>query len=153
MNGWYDWLASDYFRIVVVFSSAALGVWMKSEARHHEKQDITMEDLAVGVPLIQTAAISFLLLATRRAIQLHNALIVTNTNSLNANSASLEQLSSFMMSSGLELVSLMLLLFGTASLMRRYGWADKDNIKIPFGLAVPIAVGIVCLYAVMRSGQ
>jgi hypothetical protein len=141
---------SEAFRLLVPLASAALGVWIKSEMRHPEKQTFKKEDFAVGIQLIQTACLSFLTLMTQKAVQLHSMLA---TQSAIADTSGADKLSSFLAFSSVRLASMLIFLFGMTSLVRRKGWKNKDEMKVTAGIAIPIAAGILCLYTVIREAQ
>lgn len=139
-------LRSEYFRIGVPLFSAALGIWIRSEMRHPKKQKITKEDVAVGIDLIQASFISFLMLATDKALRLYDQILTAHSDAgLDAD------LSRFLTSSALRLTFLLLLLFGMSSFVRRTGWKNEDEIKLIRGILVPIGAGVLCLYAVVGA--
>jgi hypothetical protein len=147
-----NFLRSETFRIAVPVVSAAVGIWIKSETRHPEKQMIRKEDFAVGVPLIQTACVSFLTVATQKALQLH-LMISNQAASVAFKPPDAAELSAFVTMSGLRLAFMLLILFGMTSVVRRYGWKTKDDIRVLQGITLPIAIGIICLYAVLKVAQ
>lgn len=152
--GWLHWLLaqvqdvsllrSDYFRVGVPLFSAALSIWIKTEMRHPQRMKITKEDLAVGIDLIQTSFISFLALATDKALRLYDQVLTLRSDPLlSAN------LAKFLTSSAVRLTALLLLLFGISSFVRRTGWRNQDDIKVWRGIVIPIVAGVLCLYAVI----
>ena len=140
-------LKSDAFQIAVPLASAGLGVWMKSETRHSEKQPFTKQDFAIGIGLIQTACISSLTLATQKAIQLEEIVSKGAPKDPGA-----DPLSKIMTASAL-FVGLLFFLFGMASMVRRIGWKDKDEMHLVRGIGIPFAAGVFCIYAVIRATQ
>ncbi len=148
-----SFLRSEAFRLLVPLISAALGVWIKSDMRHPEKQMFKKEDFAIGVQLIQTACLSFLMLMTQKAIQLHTLITATTTASMPKVPPDAEKLSTFLAFSTVRLAFMLVFLFGITSMVRRTGWKNKDEMKVTPGIAVPIAAGIICLYTVIREAQ
>jgi hypothetical protein len=139
----YYWLGSDYFNLAMTFLSAGIGIVIKAETRHHEKEKFEKEDLAVGASLILTACVSYVTLVTHKILRFHEVFVnqkVTPTD----DSFQLMAISVF------ALFCMLLLLGGTVVAVRRWGWQDEEKIKIP-AIIVPILIGMFCLFAVFRS--
>lgn len=147
MSDWVDWLSifrTNYFRVGVSLASAALGVWIRSESRHPTKMKMTKEDFAVGIDLIQTSLFAFVALITERGLRLYDELsgqVYDPTNAM--------QLSKFLVTSGVQAAFFAILLAAMSSFVRRTGWRGPEDIKVLQGIAIPISVGVLCLYAVV----
>ena len=117
--------------------------------RHPEKQAFRKEDFAVGVQLIQTACLSFLLLVTQKAVQLHSKITAEPPTPKH----DLAPVANFLAFSALRLAFMLFVLFGMTSFVRRKGWKNKDEMEVLQGIALPIAAGIFCLYTVIGAAQ
>jgi hypothetical protein len=138
------------FRLIVALASAALGVWIKSEMRHPDKQKFKWEDFAVGIQLMQTACVSFLTLMTQKAVQL-NTVVTANLAAPNGPTDA-QRLSTFLAFSSVQLAFMLIFLFGITSMVRRKGWKTPNEMNVK-GIAIPFAAGLICLYAVIQEAQ
>jgi hypothetical protein len=149
-------LTSETFRYgAFPLGSAALGIWMKCETRHTTKQNVSKEDFAVGIQLIQTACLTFLTLMTQSTLKLAaqqqtlSRLLPTAPGYAAAATQSAQRVSA-LVGYTWTLFFMCISLMGVAGVVRRWGWKDADNMNVLIGIAFPIAVGAVCLFAVMQ---
>jgi hypothetical protein len=149
-------LASETFRYgAFPLGSAALGIWLKCETRHMTKQNVSKEDFAVGMQLIQTACLTFLTLMTQSTLKLaalQQSLIKLQPAAPEyiATVSQAAQRVSALAGYTWTLFFMCISMMGVAGVVRRWGWKDADHMNVFLGIALPIAVGVVCLFAVMQ---
>jgi hypothetical protein len=154
-----DFLSSTFFRYALFpFASVALGAWVKFVSRNDQYLRFKKEDIAVGLDLLRTACLMFVLLTTDHAL----ALSSTNTALKNAVSmnpvdqvaaARLQgdvlRLSRKMTTSGWMILIMVLGLWGVSTMVRGWGWASETELKPLIGVGIPLGVGVLSLLVVM----
>lgn len=151
-------LGSTLFRYLIFpLGSAALGIFVNVATRSDRYRVFQKEDLAVGLQLISTAGMMFLVLCSDRAL----AFIRVNAAMENAlsDSGRLSQLqlqaatlSKNLGESGWLIAMMFLGLFGASTLVRLFGWKSETELNF-VGITFPLAIGMVALLVVMASAS
>lgn len=143
-------LSTGWFRYgVVPLVGSLLVIFVKREAR---VAPLRKEDFAVGIELMVAAILMHLMAITdtaRRASQLSIS-VGPATNSAGKDFAVLVNQ---MHNSAFILVGLIVGLWGTTSFVRSSGWSGQDSLDLRKGIAIPLAMGIVYLYAVLLGNS
>jgi len=149
-------LSTGWFRYgVVPLVGSLLVIFVKREAR---AAPLKKEDFAIGIELMVAAILMHLMAITdtaRRALQLSNSMreVSAINHSIGTTGNSPTQdfvlLVNHMHNSTLLLVGLIVGLWGTTSFVRRSGWSGQDTLDLVKGISIPLAMGIVYLYAVL----
>ena len=145
-----------YFIFPII--SAVLGIYVKYVTRNDQYAKFEKEDLAVGLDLIRTACLMFVLLTTEKAILLLDINKKTN-DILSLKSIDLEQVSSLqsqaqeltqkISSVGWKVALFFMLLWAISTIVRKWGWKSDTELKPLIGIAIPLSVGILSLVVVM----
>jgi len=156
-------ISSAWFRYgVFPILSAVAGVLLKCATRNDQYAFFKKEDMAVGPQLMLSAALTFVVVSTDRARALvsanaavKDALIVRpiDTKRLITLQGQVAHLSQSMMSSAYFLLFLVLVLWGTTTLVKRWGWKSETELYRLRGIGIPLGVGVLSLAAVMTAVQ
>jgi hypothetical protein len=158
-----DFLGSPYFRYgIFPLASAASGVLLKAATRNDKYALFKKEDMAVGPQLMLTAALTYVVLTTDRA----RALIEVNSKlgaelrkpSLDAVIlAQLQQtsqtLSGRIISAAWMIIILIFGLWGTTTVVKRWGWKTEAEMTPYIGITGPLILGVLVLMFVMTAAQ
>ncbi|MDX6528133.1 MAG: hypothetical protein QOH41_423 [Blastocatellia bacterium] len=152
-------LASPIFRYALFpVGSAILGVAVKCVTRNDRYASFRKEDMAVGLELMLTACLLFVVLTTDRALallqanrQLARVLATTPIDSTNAAAlqAQVQLLSGRLALAGWMIALLFLGLWSVSTLVRKWGWKSETEMTPLIGIAIPLGFGILALIAVM----
>lgn len=158
-----EFLNSAIFRYgCFPIGSAVLGVAVKYVTRNDQYASFNKEDMAVGLDLILTACLIYIMQTTDRAIQLVaiNTQLKTVLNSQkldNALASGLQHkaamLSTQVGRAGWVVLSLFVALWSVSTIVRKWGWVDKNTMRPAIGIAFPLAVGMLCLIMVMAGAS
>lgn len=154
-------LVSSYFRYLIFpIGSALLGILVKYATRNDQFAKFTKEDVAIGLDLMRTACLMFVLLTSDKAI----ALLTTNKqlqsvlsgSPIDQVAATNLQTQAATLSSNIAwsgwLVALMFLgLWGVSTLVRKWGWKSPTEMNVIIGIAIPLGFGILTLVGVMAQ--
>lgn len=156
-----DFLTNPLFRYgVFPLGCAALGVLIKIATRNDQYKAFSKEDLAVGLELMLTACLMFVLLTTDRALaisdvnaQLKETLQQTPPDSQLVTSLQLEvgALGDSLSWSGWLIAVMFLGLWSVSTVVRKFGWCSDTALKPVVGIAIPLAAGVLYLVAVVAS--
>jgi hypothetical protein len=156
-----EFLASPFFRYALFpIGSAVLGVFVKCSTRNDRYTSFRKEDIAVGLELMLTAGLMFVVLTTDRALSLLEAnrqlaqvlkAIPVDTTKAVALQAQVQLLSGRLAMAGWVIVLLFLGLWSASTLVRKWGWKSETEMTALVGIAVPLAFGITSLIAVMAG--
>lgn len=142
--------------------SAVAGVLLKCATRNDQFVFFKKEDMAVGPQLMLTAALTFIIVSTDKAralvavtAQSQQALLQkpVDTPKLLALQTEITRLSQAMMNSAWVLFGLVLLLWGTVTLVKRWGWETETELRRIRGIGIPLGMGVFSLGAVMMVVQ
>jgi hypothetical protein len=156
-----DFLASALFRYAIFpIGSALLGVAIKCVTRNDKYTFFRKEDMAVGIELLLTACLMFVVLTTDRAISL------ADTNQLLAQAlkanpidpakvgslqSQAQQISARIATAGWLILLMVIMLWSTSTIVRKWGWVSETELKPRIGIALPLGLGILALLAVMAG--
>lgn len=156
-----DFLASPFFRYAIFpLGSAALGVAVKCVTRNDRYTAFRKEDIAVGLELMLSSCLMFVVLTTDRALalleanrQLANILKAASIDSAKAAAAqaSVQLLSGRLAFAGWIIAVMFLALWSVSTLVRKWGWQSETEMKPVVGIALPLGFGILALVAVMAG--
>jgi len=156
-----EFLASPAFRYALFpIGSAALGVAVKCVTRNDRYSSFQKEDLAVGLELMLTACLLFVVFTTDRALALLEAnrqlADVLGAPRIDASQAAALQTQVQLLSGKLALagwvISLLFLgLWSVSTMVRKWGWKSETEMTPLIGIAVPLGFGILALIAVMAG--
>jgi hypothetical protein len=120
------------------------------------------EDIAVGPAIMLTAALSFVLLTSERSrqlVQLTKDLARAqfgggDLGTAEAMRAQIAGLSEQIANSVWTILFLVLSLWGTTFMIKRWGWASESEMKVLNGIAVPLVLGVVVLiFVTVQASQ
>lgn len=156
-----QFLASPFFRYALFpFGSAVLGIAVKCVTRNDRYTAFRKEDMAVGLELMLTACLMFVVLTTDRALalidgnrQLANALGQTPIDPLKAAELQgrVQLLSGQLTLAGWVIALMFLALWSVSTIVRKWGWKSEIEMNPLPGIAIPLAFGILTLVAVMAG--
>lgn len=156
-----NFLTSPLFQYAVFpVGSAALGVAVKCVTRNDRYTTFRKEDLAVGLELMLTACLMFVLLTTNRALALveANKELSTCLKALPIDSeraawlqGKAQLLSSQLAAAGWLIALMFLGLWSISTLVRKWGWRSESEMTTGVGIAIPLAFGILSLVAIMAG--
>jgi len=159
--GMEEVLTSTWFRYVAFpLGSAALGVAVKYVTRNDQYAKFQKEDMFIGLELILTACLMYVVLTTDRAIEL--ARVNERLNGV-LNSASFDQaraaelqdtavlLSAKIDLAGWTILIMILALWSVSTIVRKWGWVSETEMRPGVGIAFPLGAGILALIFVMMG--
>jgi hypothetical protein len=154
-------LASPYFRYALFpLGSAMLGVLVKCVTRNDRYTTFRKEDIAVGLELMLTACLMFVLLTTDRALalvdanrQLADSLKAAPIDATRAAElqAQVSLLSGKIALAGWIIALMFLGLWSASTIVRKWGWESETEMRAFAGITVPLVFGISALLAVMAG--
>jgi len=154
-------LASSLFRYLVFpLGNIVFGVVVKYVTRNDQYSKFSKEDIAVGLDMIRTALFIYLLiLSDRSAILLsasRNLEAAMGKSPLDAAEvarlqATIQGASAQVSLGGWILFAIFLCLWGTSTLVRKWGWDSATELRPVRGIALPLIIGVLTLVAVMPS--
>ena len=152
-----EFLNSLTFRYCIFpIGSVAIGVAVKFATRNDRYATFKKEDLAVGLDLIVTACLLFVVLTTDRAISLKQASTMLankqlDTNTLNKLQSQSNKLSGHLTTSGWFIAAMFFGLWSISTVIRKWGWKSETEMTPVVGIALPLAVGVLALIGVMAG--
>ncbi len=156
-----EFLASPVFRYALFpVGSAALGVAIKCVTRNDQYPAFRKEDLAVGLNLMLSACLMFVVLTTDRALGLMEAnrqlSALLKSQAVDAQQAAVLQARVQLLSGKIALagwvIALMFLgLWSVSTIVRKWGWQSETEMRPVIGIGVPLGFGILTLIAVMAG--
>lgn len=154
--GMGEFLGAPSFRFVYFpIGSVLLGVWVKTVSRNDKFSAVKKEDFAIGLDLLRTAVLLFVVAASERMqnlTKLEKALADSPPvpgSSLGKLQGQIQTASEQLLSSIWLIVVLLLGLWGVSTLIRKFGWRAADDMNILIGIALPLASGVLMLIVVM----
>jgi hypothetical protein len=158
-----DFLATTLFRFgIFPFGSTVLGVAVKWATRNDQYSSFAKEDFAVGLDLIRTAALMFVVLTSDRAISLQiastrlarvSAKVPIDTAALADAQKQVAMLAAHSAAAGWYIAFFVLALWGVSTLVRKLGWKSASELRVIPGIAVPLGVGVLALVIVMADAN
>ena len=141
---------------VFPLGSAVLGIGVKYATRNDQFSKFRKEDVAIGLELMMTAALMFVLLTSDRAAtlvslndQIAKALTMTP---LPPETAVLQlearELTDFMTTSGWLIAAMVFGLWSVSTIVRKWGWRSETEMTPAVGIALPLALGVLSLMVV-----
>lgn len=156
-----QFLASPFFRYALFpVGSAVLGVAVKCVTRNDRYTSFRKEDVAVGLELMLTAGLMFVVLTTDRALalleanrQLAQVLAASPIDAARAAAlqGQVQLLSGRLALAGWVIALLFLGLWSVSTLVRKWGWKSETEMTPLVGIAIPLGFGILALIAVMAG--
>lgn len=140
--------------------TVVLGVWIKFTSRNDQYAKFRKEDIAVGLDLILTACLMYVVLTTERAIRLTEVSkqIVAQMEKEPVNQARVielqqvsQSLSQDILSSGWLIALSFIGLFSLSAVVRKWGWNSETEMKSFIGITIPLLFGIIALLGVMAG--
>ena len=158
-----EFLSSDAFRYAVFpLVGAFLGIGIKHVSRNDRYAKFRKEDLAVGIELLLTACLTYVAITSDRAVALLEAnkalALVVGQASVDRSRAaelqkSIQDLSAHMAMSGWVIALIFLGLWSVSSVVRLWGWKNETELHSATGVALPLALGVLGLIAVMAGAR
>lgn len=158
-----QFLISSFFKYCVFpIGSAMLGVYVKYTSRNDQYSKFKKEDIAVGLELVLTACLMFVLITTDRAVKLikTNESLSSILSSMPPNitaatelQAKAQLLSSQIASSGWFITLMFLGLWSLSTVVRKYGWKSETEMNPILGIALPLSFGIFAIIVVMAGAS
>lgn len=154
-------LVSDLFKYFLFpLGGAVLGILVKIVTRNDRYNAFQKEDLAVGLELMLSGSLMFVVLTTDTAIklsgfqeQLRAALSAASKNPQLI--ASIQQhvdiLTNKLATAGWAVLAMFVALWSVSTIVRKWGWQEENKLKPFIGIAIPLFVGILFLALVMGS--
>ncbi|TAJ69010.1 MAG: hypothetical protein EPO51_26175 [Phenylobacterium sp.] len=156
-----EFLGGPTFRYVIFPAfSAGSGILLKCATRHDSYAFFRKEDMAVGPQLMLTAALTYVIITTDRARELsriNDQLKATLTiKPLQTQQIGELQAAAYAASQPITLAAwlllcLMLLLWGTVTIVKRWGWQSEAELKPMLGIALPLGLGVLSLMIVLKA--
>jgi hypothetical protein len=149
-------LASALFRFLIFpLGNVFLGVAVKYVTRNDQYARFSKEDVAVGLDLIRTALLMYLMVLSDNSLTLLAA-SRTMQNASQMNLGELQRLqnqvqglSSQVSMGGWIVLVFFLALWSTSTVVRKWGWASETELRPVRGIAVPLVMGVLALMFVM----
>jgi hypothetical protein len=154
-----QFLGSNLFRFLFFpLGSAAFGIHVKVVTRNDRYRAFTKEDMAVGLDLMYTAFLIYLLVTSDRGLELtamRHAVSAPGIDSVKMQdlSARAAILSSSMTFSGWVLFLMFLGLWSASTFVRKLGWKSETELRPVLGIAIPLTAGIIFLMVVMAEAS
>lgn len=156
----YEFLTTPLFKFVLYpLFGAGLGIAIKYVTRNDQYARFKADDLAVGLDLVKSACLTFLVITSDRAAALMTSngelaqAIATNDQARAVELIAKNQSLSEQVANAGWLIAIMLLaLWSLSTLVRKAGWKDGGNeLEVGLGIAVPLVIGILSLVVVMAK--
>ena len=161
MEGFLTSALFQYF--VFPIGSAVLGIAIKHTSRNDQYAKFSKEDLAVGLELVLTACLMFVVITTDKAVDLieaNEALAAAlkaqpvDTTVAMEIQAKAQLLTGQLATAGWLIALMFLGLWSISTVIRKWGWKSETEMNAGVGIALPLAFGILALIAVMAgAGQ
>ena len=158
-----NFLSSNLFRFLLFpLTSALLGVMVKYVTRNDKYAKFTKEDFAIGLELVLTAGLMFVLLTSDWAVSLisanttlHGLVNVPQPNigEVSRLQAHVAVLSEKVATAGWVVFAFVAGLWGISTIVRKWGWVSETELSTGVGIAIPLVVGILALVFVMAEAQ
>jgi len=158
-----DFLNSIIFRFLIFpIGSAVLGVGLKYTSRNDQYTPFRKEDLAVGLELVLTACLTYVVVTSDRAIALHKVnkelQQVLQKPPIDAAVASKLQsqittLSQQVGMAGWTIAFMFLGLWGLSTVVRKWGWKSETEMTTGCGITLPLVFGVIALILVMAGAR
>jgi hypothetical protein len=159
----HEFLVTPLFKFIVYpLTGAVLGVFVKHVTRNDKYAKFKADDLAVGIDLLKTACLTFLVIISdksaaliRSEAQLTEVLRETAHNPRLAPQATALHEANRILTSQVGnagwIIALMVLgLWSLSTLVRKRGWnEDGSELKPGWGIALPLSIGALSLVLVM----
>jgi hypothetical protein len=150
-------LTTAYFRYLLFpLASIVLGIWIKFVTRNDQYAKFKKEDIAVGLDLYRTALLMYVVLLSDRALELKRlaSQIQPNVIAKPDLQTQMQTISVQLTNGSWVLLVFMLGLWGTSTVVRRWGWHSESELKPTCGIAIPLVMGVLSLLAVLiGAGQ
>jgi hypothetical protein len=152
-------LASPVFRYFIFpVGSAVLGIYVKYVSRNDQFSKFRKEDIAVGLELLRTACLMYVVLTTDRVIALArtnealaDTLVASPIDSAKAAilQSQAQALTNCITMAGWYTAGMFVALWGASTLIRKFGWKSETEMNAVFGVTTPLVLGIIGLALVM----
>lgn len=156
-----EFLVSDLFKYVLFpLGGAGLGILVKIVTRNDRYTTFQKEDLAVGLELMLSGSLMFVLLTTDAAVklggfqeQMTSALAASPQNAQLIDSLrhNIEILTNKLAVAGWTILAMFVALWSVSTIVRKWGWEDENKLKPIVGVAIPLFVGVLFLVLVMGN--
>ena len=156
---WYEFITGDFFKYIMFpFGSAGLGIFIKIVTRNDAYNAFEKEDLAVGLDLMLSGILMYILLATDFALKLKNAqaalsIIQQNSASLQSEIITAQSLvlsfTEKLSKSGWIIFAMLIALWSVSTIVRKWGWEQQNKLNPITGITIPLSSGVLFLIVVM----
>lgn len=156
-----DFLAGPLFRYFLFpIGSAVLGIAVKCVTRNDRYTAFVKEDIAVGLQLMLTACLLFVIATSDKAIRLletnrllEQILATSPVDQVRANAfqAQAALLSGQIAFAGWVIALLLFSLWSVSTVVRKWGWKSESEMTVLAGITIPLGVGILSLIVVMAG--
>ena len=158
-----EFLSGSLFRFLLFpFGSVFLGIAVKYVTRNDRFAKFRKEDMAVGLDLLRTACLTFVVMTTDRALALREAnahladcIKKTPPDVVRAQEmqSKVEVLSAGLSVSGWVVAAMFVAMWSVSTMVRKWGWKTETEMHTLMGIAVPLAFGTLALIWVMAGGS
>lgn len=159
-----DFLFHPYFlQAGVPLLCAAIGVGVKCATRNDKHTAFKKEDIAVGLDLMVTSCLAYVVIAAERGMRLNrleeSIAVMTSAPTISdpASLVALQQQATEQTlrnaSSPWWVLGLFLILGATSTLVRKFGWEGPDDLRLWRGIVFPLAFGVLTLAFVMTQAS
>lgn len=158
-----DFLAGTIFRYAIFPTvSVLLGIAIKYATRNDRYASFRKEDLAVGLDLMLTACLLFIVLTSDWAIALTSAssdldgvLKATPIDTIKATVLQhhVSTLTAKLALSGWVITLMLLGLWSVSTIVRKWGWKSDTEMTPFIGIGLPLGTGVLFLVMVMTGAS
>jgi hypothetical protein len=159
-----DFLATSVFRYFIFpLASVLLGIGIKTASRNDRYVAFRKEDIAVGLELMRTACLLFVVLTTDKALalvrlsrDLNDSLVAIPSPDMARVRTLQEQaqlLSAKLAGAGWMILLLFLSLWSVSTIVRKWGWRSETEMAPLLGITLPLVFGILMLVVVMAGAS
>jgi hypothetical protein len=156
-----EFLTSAVFKYFVFpLGGAGIRIFFKYVSRNDQYAKFKKEDFAVGIDLMITAVLMFVVLTTERAMQLISSNLalseILKAQQPDTKAAMHLQTQNQLLAGQLAisgwLIALVLLgVFSVVTLVRKVGWKSEAEMETFSGVTIPLLIGILSLIALMAG--
>lgn len=154
-----EFLASVWFRYLIFpLATLVAGVAVKYVSQNDRYENFKKEDLAIGLELILTAVLMYIVLTTDRAVELvkMNEYLSEVLQSSQSNQTEIIEIQNKMSAitsdigvSGWIICLMLGGIWGISTFVRKWGWRGVDDMNPYIGIGIPLIFGVLALILVM----
>ena len=154
-----EFLASIWFRYLIFpLGTVIAGVAIKYVSQNDRFENFKKEDLAIGLELILTAVLMYVVLTTDRAVELvemHNHLSdILQSSQVDATEIvkiqnEISTLTIGIGTAGWVIFLMLVGIWSISTVVRKWGWRGVDDMHPFIGIGIPLMFGVLALILVM----